>query len=213
MKNESKQGKRVLFENFIEYQKRIGRNIKIMSEITTYLKQNNIYFKTAQTEKAPRITMVFENCDRCPDGIVEGCIWFFKDSMEVRIYYSKTGAEICKKSKNFLEIYRLINFINARLWIGVSYGAADAIDQSKYLISPRFYVTEDKMKDITATMLIPYTYFEQDMLAMEDFITAALPDLLDDLSEAVFLLLTGRITADKAIDIVKEEVLRKAQNG
>lgn len=44
------------------------------------------------------------------------------------------------------------------------------------------------MQDITATMLIPYTHFELDMLEMEDFITAVLPSLLDDLSTPVFLL-------------------------
>ena len=71
------------------------------------------------------------------------------------------------------------------------------------LISPRFYVTEDEMQDITATMLIPYTHFELDMLEIEDFITAALPGLLDDLSIPVFLLLEGRITAEEAIDMVR----------
>lgn len=75
------------------------------------------------------------------------------------------------------------------------------------LISPRFYVTEDEMQDITATMLIPYTHFELDMLEIEDFITAALPGLLDDLSIPVFLLLEGRITAEEAIDMVRSEII------
>lgn len=82
-----------------------------------------------------------------------------------------------------------------------------ALYQSQYLISPRFYVTEDEIQDITATMLIPYTHFELDMLEMEDFITAALPSLLDGLSVPVFLLLAGRITAEEAIDMVGLEIL------
>ena len=78
---------------------------------------------------------------------------------------------------------------------------------SPTLISPRFYVTEDEMQDITATMLIPHTHFELDMLEMEDFITVALPGLLDDLSTPVFLLLEGRITAEEAINMVRSDII------
>lgn len=50
-------------------------------------------------------------------------------------------------------------------------------------------------------------YFELDMLEMEDFITAALPDLLDRLSMPVFLLLEGRINAEEAIDMVMVDII------
>lgn len=127
--------------------------------------------------------------------------------MEVRVYYSKLGAEICQKSNHLSELYRLLNYINARLWVRVSDGLEGALYQSQYLISPRFYVTEDEMQDITATMLISYTHFELDTLEMEDFITAALPDLLDRLSMPVFLLLEGRINAEEAIDMVRVDII------
>lgn len=58
-------------ENFMEYQKKKRTNIRMMSEITLYLKQHHLYFKTDQLEGTPRITMVFQNCDRCPDNITE----------------------------------------------------------------------------------------------------------------------------------------------
>ncbi len=196
-------------ENFMEYQKKKRTNIRMMSEITLYLKQHHLYFKTDQLEGTPRITMVFQNCDRCPDNITEGCIWFYEDSMEVRVYYSKSGAEICKKSTKVYELCRLLNFMNARIWIAVSDGMEGALYKSQCLILPRFYITEDEMQDITSTMLIPYTYFELDMLQIEDFITGALPSLLDCLSTPVFLLLEGKITVDEAIDMVKLEVVGK----
>lgn len=100
-----------------------------------------------------------------------------------------------------------MNYINARLWVGVSDGMDGVLYQSQYLISPRFYITEDEMQDITATMLIPYTHFEMDVLELEDFITAALPSLLNSLSVPVFLLLEGRITVEEAIDMVGLEIL------
>ncbi len=205
MEHERKQ-KKILIENFMEQHKK-RKSIKNMSEIISYLKLHNLYFKTDQADGIPRITMVFKNCDRCPNYITEGCIWFYEEFMEVRVYYSKLGAEICQKSEYLSELYRLLNYINARLWVRVSDGLEDALYQSQYLISPRFYVTEDEMQDITATMLIPYTHFELDMLEMNDFITAALPDLLDGLSMPVFLLLEGRVTVEEAIDMVRLEFL------
>lgn len=205
MEHERKQ-KKILIENFMEQHKK-RKSIKNMSEIISYLKLHNLYFKTDQADGIPRITMVFKNCDRCPNYITEGCIWFYEEFMEVRVYYSKLGAEICQKSEYLSELYRLLNYINARLWVRVSDGLEDALYQSQYLISPRFYVTEDEMQDITATMLIPYTHFELDMLEMNDFITAALPDLLDGLSMSVFLLLEGKITVEEAIGMVRLEFL------
>lgn len=205
MEHERKQ-KKILIENFMEQHKK-RKSIKNMSEIISYLKLHNLYFKTDQADGIPRITMVFKNCDRCPNYITEGCIWFYEEFMEVRVYYSKLGAEICQKSEYLSELYRLLNYINARLWVRVSDGLEDALYQSQYLVSPRFYVTEDEMQDITATMLIPYTHFELDMLEMNDFITAALPDLLDGLSMSVFLLLEGKITVEEAIDMVRLEFL------
>ena len=50
-------------------------------------------------------------------------------------------------------------------------------------------------------------HFELDMLEMEDFITAALPDLLDRLSMPEFLLLEGRINAEEAIDMVRVDII------
>lgn len=205
MENERKRDS-ISYEDFTEQRKK-KKCTKYMSEIISYLNQYNLYFKANHSEGIPRITMVFKNCDRCPDYITEGCIWFYEDFMEVRVYYSKMGAEICQKSKYLPELYRLLNYINARLWVSVSDGLEGALYQSQYLTSPRFYVTEDEMQDITATMLIPYTHFELDRLEMEDFITAALPSLLDDLSTPVFLLLEGRITAEEAIDMVRLEFL------
>lgn len=120
MERERKQEK-ILVENFIKQHKK-RKSIKIMSEVTSYLKLHNLYFEIDQIESIPRITMVFKNCDRCPDYITEGCIWFYEDFMEVRVYYSKLAGEICQKSKYMPELYRLMNYINARLWGGVSDG-------------------------------------------------------------------------------------------
>ena len=45
-----------------------------------------------------------------------------------------------------------------------------------------------------------------DTLQIEDYITAALPDLLDSLSAPIFLLLEGRIKVEDAISIIEAEI-------
>ena len=65
------------------------------------------------------------------------------------------------------------------------------------------------MLDITTIMAIPYSHFSMDALQIEDYITAALPNLLDSLSAPIFLLLAEKITVEEAINIVDLEVLGK----
>ena len=60
--------------------------------------------------------MVFKNCDRCPGHITEGSIYFYEECMEVRVYYSEIGTQMCNKSKNLPNLYRLMNYLNAMSW-------------------------------------------------------------------------------------------------
>ncbi|MDD3023793.1 MAG: hypothetical protein PHE26_07845 [Syntrophomonadaceae bacterium] len=181
---------------------------KAMSDFSTYLKTHNIRFETDLAEGCtPRITMVFNNCEMCPGKITEGCIYFFDEYMEARVYYSELAAEMGRESENKSEVYRLMNYLQAQLWPRAMDGMGGMLYRSQCLFCPRFYITEDNMCDITATLLIPYTHYEMDVLETEDFITAALPDLLDSLSRPIFLLLVGEITVEDAISIVNSEVL------
>lgn len=197
-----------VFTDFMEWQKEKRKNIKIMFEIIEYLKSHEIYWEMDHMEGIPRITMVFKNCDNCPNFITEGCIWFYEDSMEVRVYYSELGADICKTSQNRSELYRLLNFLNARLWPRVSDGMGGTLYQSQHLLSPRFYVTEDDRYDITAAMMVSYTHFEMYALEIEDFITAALPGLMNVLSPFVFLVLVSLATAWVYSRIITNPVLK-----
>ena len=181
-----------------------------MSEIfSKYLKSHNIYFEECRKEDIYHLTMVFKNSDRCPGHITEGCIYFFDDCMEVRVYYSEWGNKICKESKYLPELYRLMNYLNALVWPRVKDGMDGLLYASEHLVSPRFIVTEDGMLDITTIMVIPYSHFAMDTLQVEDYITAALPDLLDSLSTPIFLLLDGRIKVEEAINMIETEVLEK----
>lgn len=55
----------------------------------------------------------------------------------------------------------------------------------------------------------PYSHFALDGLQIEDYITAALPNLLDSLSAPIFLLLGGRIKVEDAISMIETEAIEK----
>lgn len=55
-------------------------------------------------------------------------------------------------------------------------------------------------------MAIPYSRFIMDALQIEDYITAALPNILDSLSASIFMLLDGRISVEDAIEMIESEV-------
>lgn len=189
--------------------RKLSQAFKVMSEISMYLKSHNIYFEECMEEETPHMTMAFKNCDRCPGHYSEGSIYFYEDCMEARVYYSEIGTKWCKESKHLSELYRLMNYLNAKIWPRVKDGMNGTLYKSEHLITPRFCVTEDGCQDITIIMAIPYSHFELDVLEIEDFITAALPDLLDSLSASIFLLLLGEINIEEAISLVDTEILGK----
>ena len=189
--------------------RKLSQALKVMSEISMYLKSHNIYFEEYMEEDTPHITMAFKNCDRCPWYYSDGSIYFYEDCMEARVYYSEIGTKWCKESKHLSELYRLMNYLNAKVWPRVKDGMNGTLYKSEHSITPRFCVTEDGCQDITTIMAIPYSHFELDVLEIEDFITAALPDLLDSLSASIFLLLLGEINIEEAISLVDTEILGK----
>jgi hypothetical protein len=145
--------------------------------------------------------------------ITEGSIYFYDDCLEARVYYSEVGTKWCKESKHLSELYRLMNYLNAKVWPRVKDGMNGTLYKSEHLITPRFCVTEDGCQDITTIMAIPYSHFELDVLEIEDFITAALPDLLDSLSASIFLSLLGEINVEEAISLVDTEILGRDSDG
>lgn len=192
-----------------KYLREKSHALKIMSEFLKYLKSHNIYCEEYPKEDIPHITMGFKNCDRSPGYYTEGSIYFYEDCMEARVYYSEIGTKWCKESKHLSELYRLMNYLNAKVWPRVKDGMNGTLYKSEHLITPRFCVTEDGCQDITTIMAITYSHFELDVLEIEDFITAALPDLLDSLSASIFLLLLGEINIEEAISLVDTEILGK----
>ena len=183
--------------------------LQAKSKIKNYLKRNFIQFHEDVWE---RITMVYKGFKNSPDSIIESCIYFFSDCMECRVYYDATGAKFCKESDRQSELMRLLNFINARVWPQSTDFNGNTLYRPSHLYTPRIYMTEDGCNDITMTTVVPYEFYEIATLETEDFFTACLPELMDSLSPAIFLLLLGRINPEDAIGLVKINVLNEEDN-
>ena len=181
--------------------------------IEHYLKAHNIYHVTDNESDTPRMNILYTNCDLCPDRMLEGCIWFYKDSMEARTYFNQNAAEWCRTSIHIPELMRLLNFINARVWPSTTDGMGNALYTPACLYTPRIYLTEDGGYDVTLTSVIPYDFYELAPLETEDYITACCPELLNGLSPAISGVLHGRLDVEQAIRYVRENILYDNKGG
>ncbi len=92
--------------------------------LSTYLKSHFIYFETDFNNDTPRFTMMFKNCNNCPDKILESCVYFYQNCMEVKTYFNQNAASWCKEhQQNIPMIIRLLNYINATVWMSSADGA------------------------------------------------------------------------------------------
>lgn len=179
------------------------------NKITYYLKAHFIKFHEDDYENTKRLTMAYKGYSNCPKSIIESCIYFFSDCMECRVYYTELGSDICKKSTHMADLCRLLNYINATIWPCTSDGTGGEFYQPYHLYTPRIYVTEDGCFDITSTTVIPYDFYDVAVLETEDYMTACIPELMDKLSPAIFGVLSGKITAEDAIEYVKTTILNE----
>lgn len=183
------------------------KNLEAQHHIENYLKAYNIRYIKDVDSGMPCMNILYTNCALCPDGMLEGCIWFFKDLMEVRTYFNQNAAEWCRTSSHIPELMRLLNFINASVWPSITDGMGNALYTPSCLYTPRIYMTEDDCYDITLTFVIPYDFYELAPLETEDYITVCCPELLNIFSPAIFGVLHGRLDVEQAIRYIRKNIL------
>lgn len=177
--------------------------VDALIRLSAYLKSHFIYFEMDFCNGTPRLTMIFKNCDNCPDKILESCVYFYQDCMEVKTYFNQNAANRCKEyQENLPSVIRLLNHINATVWMCSTDGADGSLYTPSTLYTPRIFITENDCFDITLTTIINYDFYKLTPLATEDYITAYCPDLLNKLSPAIFNLLLGTIDLQQAMHYV-----------
>lgn len=176
----------------------------------SYLKERNIYYKEDVYEGTSRITMSFSGYLNSPSKRIEACVYFYKASraIEARVYYAEPGPQIVKeKHERLPALFRVLNFLNACAYVKNMDGAGDKIYSPSYLLQPRYYMTEDECYNITASVVMDEDCFWVAPLEIEDFLTVALPSLMEELSLYVYGILMGNIDVELAIQYIREKVL------
>ncbi|MDY6356503.1 MAG: hypothetical protein SPL59_04645 [Catonella sp.] len=177
--------------------------------LESYLRSCAVPYKKDIDLGVARFTFVFM-CENAPGGFIEGCIWFFDKVAETRVYYNQMGADICRKSECRQDLLRLLNFINARVFMELNDGGNRWYDP-QILYTPRMYLTEDDGYDISITTMLNYRFWKMAETETDDYITAYQPELLDKLAPFVFGLLKGELTADDAILGIERVILNEAE--
>ena len=181
-------------------------------EFITYLKERKIEFREYLGNGTFGIYMLLSGYEMCLDKVLECSISFYDSCMETRVYYNANANSWIKKEADDLsDMYRLLNYVNAMVWPCTYDGLGGELYEPRYLYTPRFYITEDGNYDLTATTAIDYDHFAMAPLETEDYCTAAIPELMNDLSHPFFFLLKKYISIEDAFDIVNSEVLREKQ--
>lgn len=178
---------------------------------TKYLKERNIKFHEHLSDGEASIYMLLTGCERCPDNVLECSIYFFDSCMEARIYYNANAANwIAKRSDDLSDMYRILNYINARVWPFTHDGIGGELYESHHLQTPRFYITEDGNYDLTATTVIDYAHYATAPLETEDYCTAAIPELMSKLSPPLFFVLMKEISVNQGIELIRRDILNEA---
>ena len=183
------------------------------SKFSAYLKRYNISFIEDFDNGAARIAMIYKGYNNCPDKMLESCIWFYENEMELRVYYVENTCSWCKKSNYISTVMRLFNFVNAQVWPRTADYLNDALYKPHHLHTPRLYMTEDGLYDISLTSVIAYDFYAFAPLETEDYITVCCPELLNKLAPAVFGVLLGQLDVEQAIDFVKVHVVDDTEEG
>ena len=140
-----------------------------------------------------------------PNYHVEETLRFHEDCIEVLTYYDAIAEGMIKEINNSGELLRLLNFINARVFLG----CADPYGSYKphLLFTPRIYLDESS-NNIAIVTVINHDFFAVAPVEAADYIFIYCPELLDKLSLTIFQTVSGKITADEAIRYITENIIK-----
>lgn len=178
-----------------------------------YLTERNIYFKEDVFEGVPRLTMRFEGFVQSPSESIEACLYYHVNAhaIEARVYYANPSPEIVKESAYIRDLYQLLNFTNSQVFPKNMDGADGAVYAPSYLMTPRFALTEDGCNDITAVIVMDEDLFMTAPLEICDYITIALPWLMDKLAFYIFGVLFGKLNVLHAIHLIRRYILQEEE--
>ena len=169
--------------------------------ISDYLKNNFIAYDDKLADES--FVMEFHG-SRSPDSKLECSLHFRESGLDALVYYGENASRMISQQQDLSKLYRIINYINATLCPCPYDGMGGELYEPSYLFNPVLYLTEDGQNDLTFYVNIDYDLFDIAPLEACDFITAAMPELLDELTVPIFGALLGLTEMDIAFNMVNK---------
>ncbi|OJG23753.1 hypothetical protein RR47_GL000468 [Enterococcus columbae DSM 7374 = ATCC 51263] len=174
--------------------------------IQKYLQERQIVFFDYLNHENRCLVVNLQGFENCPANRLEASFCFYSKCVEVRVYYTQFASNWLKNKKDDLSrIYRLLNYLNATIWLPINDGRQESIYPKSYFYTPRFILTEDETYDLCCEALIDYDVFEMAPLATLDYFTAVIPEYLNEVSIPIFFTLLDKITVDEAIQMIEQK--------
>lgn len=182
--------------------------LSVQKSVKRYLNGRQLPFETVVSESGACLVVSLLDCESCPGKLLGVDFYFHNNCMEVKVHYSATATKWIRERKNHLaNLYRLLNYINAMVWMPTNDGKQGEIYPYSYFYTPRFTITEDGSYDLCCTSLVDYDVFNMAPLATLDYFTAVVPAYFEELAQPIFLSLLDEITVEKAIQIIRDKNL------
>lgn len=183
--------------------------LSVQKSIKQYLKERNLPFEMIVSDSGACLLVSLLNCENCPGKLLEVDFSFRNNCcIEVKVHYGATASKWIKERKNHLaSLYRLLNYINAMVWMPTNDGQRGEIYPYSYFYTPRFTITEDGSYDLCCTSLVDYDVFNMAPLATLDYFTAVVPAYFEELAQPIFLSLLDEITVEQAIQMIRDKNL------
>lgn len=182
--------------------------LSVQKSIKQYLKERNLPFEMIVSDSGACLVVSLLDCENCPGKLLGVDFYFRNNCIEVKVHYGATATKWIKERKNHLaSLYRLLNYINAMVWMPTNDGQRGEIYPYSYFYTPRFIITEDGSYDLCCSSFVDYDVFELAPLATLDYFTAVVPAYFDELSLPIFLLLLEKVTVEQAIQMIRDKNL------
>lgn len=167
-----------------------------------YLKNQKVFYTREENGGLPFILFRVP-ASNVPDEEIEGIVLFDEYVAEMKLYYIGT-RELCKKSNYRDELFRVLNFVNARLFPTCNETPNDGNGMQLYFV-PRICL-DDSGYDIVAGTMFHYEIWNQFLWEVGDYATRLCVEFLDTLAEPFLKVLTGEINAEEAIDDIIDRI-------
>ena len=183
--------------------------IEIRRRVVEHLKTHHIQYMDDFNSPCghERLLLNFVNRDNAPGETIEATFILHNEWIESQAYYNQVGSILCKRSDHIPELYRVLNYINARVLLTYGDTSGNGLYSPTILYTPRINLSEGQSFNIQITTIVNNDFFTLTPVETLDYLTEFQPEFLNILAPPIFGLLDGILTPEMAIRQIKHDCI------